>query len=69
MPLVKPGVWHENVFADRTWHANLWLEYGTAAPPTEILTGGPPVPFPKFPIYLMFLLKEYIKTKIGDEEK
>ena len=33
MTLVKAGVWHTTVWADRTWPENLWLEYGTAAAP------------------------------------
>lgn len=31
MVLMKAGVWHTTVFADRTWPEDLWLEYGTAA--------------------------------------
>jgi len=33
MVLIKAGVWHTTVWADRTWQTDLWLEYGTSTPP------------------------------------
>lgn len=34
MVLMKPGCWHDTVWADRTWFEDLWLEYGTGVAPS-----------------------------------
>ena len=66
MVLMKPGVWHDNVFADRTWPENLWGEYGAAAPPPPpptTTTFGGPAPRPDFPVYLLKLVLDYLEAK------
>jgi len=30
MVLMKPGCWHDTVWADRSWPIDQWLEYGAA---------------------------------------
>lgn len=43
MFLVQPGVWHDTVWADRTWQADLWLEYGTAVAEVAEVIGVFPI--------------------------
>lgn len=46
--LIQPGVWHDTVWVDRTWHTNIWLHYGTVA-----VAGVGAAPIPPKPIQII----------------
>jgi len=70
MALVKAGVWHTTVWASRIWQEDLWLEYGTYVPPAAPVvlgkTFGAPVRKPKFPVYLLTLIRDFVEAEIPD---
>jgi len=68
MALIKPGVWHENVWVSRTWQEDLWLEYGTYVPPVEEFVAIQIWPkrklrfFERYP-ELLYWLREWLKLE------
>jgi len=65
MTLVTAGYWQTTFWAESYWQQDIWLEYGVpvapAAPPAAG-TFGSPVPRPDFSIYLMKLIRDYVKS-------
>lgn len=62
MVLMKPGCWHDTVWADRTWHEDLWLEYGTAAPPAPPTEAAVYAAQRRIPLRFIRLLRDYVET-------
>jgi len=65
MTLIVAGYWQTTYWADYYWTEDYWPEYGVAAPPAAppaAGTFGAPVPRPDFPIYLMKLIRDYVKS-------
>jgi len=70
MALVVAGYWHTTYWAESYWQQDWWLEYGTYVPPAPpTITGetyGAPVRKPKFPVYLLTLIRDFVEAEIPD---
>jgi hypothetical protein len=71
MVLLTPGYWQTTYWPSQYWQEDYWPEYGAVVPPVAVTEGdawlGPPVPHPKFPVYLLTLIRDYLKTKQNEE--
>jgi len=70
MALVKAGWWQTTWWPSQWWHEDWWVEYGTYVPPAAPVvlgkTFGAPVPKPKFPVYLLTLIRDFVEAEIPD---
>jgi len=65
MALLNPGAFPDTAWCSQAWQEDSWPEYGVAAPPAAppaAGTFGSPVPRPDFSIYLMKLIRDYVKS-------
>jgi hypothetical protein len=71
MALLKAGWWPTTWWASGWWQEDWWLEYGTALPPVTVTVGDVwitrPVSKPKFPVYLLTLIRDYLESKVKND--
>jgi hypothetical protein len=69
LALIKDGYFQDTYWASKYWQEDYWPEYGTAVAPavTPSVRGelGPLIPKPEFPPYLLLLIYNYLKSKVG----
>lgn len=60
--------WGGSYWAGSYWAGSYWAEYGVYVPPPPVgaATYGQHVPTPKFPVYLLKLIRDYLESEVGD---